>query len=208
VNEDRLSRQMEFIVEIDRLKQVLRRTRHIDEDRNENSAEHSWHISVMAVLLLEHAARPGLDLLRTIKMALVHDLVEIDAGDTYCYDEAAGKDKLERETRAAERIFNILPGDQAAEVRALWDEFEAASTPEARFANALDRLEALLLNYHVQGRTWAKHGVTAPQVVSRARPIEDGSPRLWEYARALIDDAVVTGILKPGKPMGEPEQGR
>ena len=200
MNADRLSRQMEFILEIDRLKQVLRRTLHTGEDRNENSAEHSWHISLMAFLLAEHAAQPGLDLLRTVKMMLVHDLVEIDAGDTYCYDEAAGKDKLERETRAAERIFSILPEDQAAEVRALWDEFEAGSTAEARFANALDRFEALLLNYHTQGQTWTQYGVTAPQVTARALPIKDGSPRLWEYARALIDDAVVTGLLEPGKP--------
>lgn len=198
MNADRLARQMEFIVEIDRLKQVLRRTVTIDEDRNENSAEHSWHTSLMAILLSEYAAQRGIDLLRTIKMMLVHDLVEIDAGDTYCYDEVAGKDRLERETRAAERIFRILPADQASEVRALWEEFEAGATGEARFANALDRLQALLLNYHTHGRTWAKHKVKASQVFARARPIEDGSPRLWEYARALIDDAVVTGLLEPG----------
>jgi putative hydrolase of HD superfamily len=199
MNADRLSRQLEFIVEIDRLKQVLRRTRHINGDRNENSAEHSWHVSLMAVLLAEHAAQPGLDLLRTVKIMLVHDLVEIDAGDTYCYDVEGGKDRLERETRAAERVFGILPDDQAAEVRALWDEFEAGSTAEARFANALDRLEALLLNYHTQGTTWTRHGITATQVAARALPIKDGSPTLWEYARALIDDAVVTGLLEPGK---------
>jgi putative hydrolase of HD superfamily len=193
---DRLSRQMEFLVEIDKLKQVLRRTITIGEGRNENSAEHSWHASVMALVLAEHAADRALDLRRTMEMMLVHDLVEIDAGDTYCYDTEGARDKLERETRAAERIFNLLPPDQAAEVRALWDEFEAGRSAESRFANALDRLEALLLNYHTGGRTWRKHNVGSDQVIERALPIKDGSPRLWEYAQILIADAVERGILR------------
>jgi putative hydrolase of HD superfamily len=197
---DRLSKQIEFIVEIDNLKQVLRRTLTVNADRNENSAEHSWHIAVMGVLLSEYAAeREGgreIDLLRAIKMMLVHDIVEIDAGDTYCYDEDGAKDKLERETRAADRIFAILPADQAAELRALWDEFEAAETAESKFANALDRLQALLLNYHVGGRTWQKHNVTHRQVIWRAQPIQAGSPRLWEYAKALVADAVAKGLLR------------
>ncbi|MFZ1948292.1 MAG: HD domain-containing protein [bacterium] len=193
---DRLARQMEFLVEIDKLKQVLRRTITIQGDRNENSAEHSWHASLMALVLAEHAADAGLDLARAVKMMLLHDLVEIDAGDTYCYDIEGARDKLERETRAAERIFNLLPPDQASEVRALWDEFEAGRSPESRFANALDRLEALLLNYHTGGRTWRKHKVSSDQVIERALPIRDGSPALWEYARSLIDDAVEKGILK------------
>jgi len=196
---DRLSRQMKFIVEIDKLKQVLRRTITLGSDRNENSAEHSWHIAVMAMVLAEHAKGKDIDLVRTVKMMLVHDLVEIDAGDTYCYDDEAGKDKLERETRAADRIFRILPADQAAEFRALWDEFEAGATAEARFANALDRLQALLLNYHTHGKTWQEHHVTSEQVAARAAPIEDGSAGLWEYARALIDDAVAKGLLEPRK---------
>jgi putative hydrolase of HD superfamily len=198
MTDDRLSRQMEFIVEADRLKQVLRRTVTIDENRNENSAEHSWHISLMALLLSEYAAEKGLDLLRTVKLMLVHDLVEIDAGDTYCHDQEACKDQLQRETRAAERLFRILPDDQAAEVRALWDEFEAGVTAEAKYANALDRLQALLLNYHAQGRVWAKFGITAPQVLARARPIEGGAPALWRFARDLIDQAVVGGLLEAG----------
>jgi putative hydrolase of HD superfamily len=193
---DRLSRQMEFLVEIDRLKQVLRRTLAVGTDRNENSAEHSWHISVMAALLAEYAG-PGVDVLHTIKMTLVHDLVEIDAGDTYCYDEEAAKGKLERETRAADRIFQLLPPDQAAELRALWDEFEAALTPEARFANALDRLQALLLNYHADGRVWRSNGIRSDKVLARAAPAGDGAPELWEYARALVDDAVKRGLLEP-----------
>jgi putative hydrolase of HD superfamily len=196
MNSERLTRQMQFLVEIDKLKQVLRRTITINDDRNENSAEHSWHAAVMALVLAEHA-EAGLDIKRTVKMILVHDLVEIDAGDTYCYDTQGARDKLERETRAAERIFNLLPSDQAAEVRALWDEFETGRTAEARFANALDRLEALLLNYHTGGRTWRKHNVASDQVIERALPIRDGSPALWEYARRLIEDAVEQGILTP-----------
>jgi putative hydrolase of HD superfamily len=196
---DRLSLQMKFIVEVDRLKQVSRRTITLGCDRNENSAEHSWHIAVMAMVLAEHAKGKDIDLVRTISMMLVHDLVEIDAGDTYCYDDEAGRDKLERETAAADRIFRILPSDQAAEFRALWDEFEAGATAEARFANALDRLQALLLNYYTDGKTWRKHHVKSEQVVARAAPIEDGSPGLWAYARALIDDAVATGLLESRK---------
>lgn len=187
---------MQFIVEIDKLKQVLRRTITINDDRNENSAEHSWHVSAMAVLLSEYAAASGLDLLRTVKMLLVHDLVEIDAGDTYCYDEEAGKDKQAREAQAACRIFAMLPGDQRDEISSLWEEFEAGLTPEAGFANALDRLQALLLNFHTNGRTWAKHGVTSRQVLKRVGPIESISPRLWEYARSLIREAVARGMLK------------
>ena len=196
---DRLAQQMAFIVEIDHLKQVLRRTITVDRNRNENSAEHSWHIAVMAILLAEYAEDRGLDLHRTIKMMLVHDLVEIDAGDTYCYDDEAGKGRLERETRAADRIFAVLPDDQGRDLRNLWDEFEAGRTPEARFANALDRLQALLLNYHTQGTTWRKHGIRSEQVRARAAPIAEGAPALWEYAKALIDDAVAGGLLEPGK---------
>lgn len=196
MNPDRLSKQMEFVVEIDKLKQVLRRTITINENRNENSSEHSWHVSVMAILLAEHAADRGIDLLRTIKMMLVHDLVEIDAGDTYCYDEAAGRDRPERESRAADRIFAILPAEQAAELRALWEEFEARATPESRFANALDRLQALLLNYHTHGKTWRKHKVKRDQVIARAEPIEEGSSALWQYAKALIDRAASEGLLE------------
>jgi putative hydrolase of HD superfamily len=195
--EERLSRQMEFIVEIDKLKQVARRTLPVNADRNENSAEHSWHVALMVFLLAEYATDRGMDVLRTIKMMLVHDLVEIDAGDTYCYDEEAGRDRLERETRAADRIFGMLPPDQASEMRGLWEEFEACRTRESRFANALDRLQALLLNYHTGGKTWTKHSIKSGQVVARALPIEDGSCSLWEYARGLIDRAVGEGLLAP-----------
>lgn len=191
---DRLKRQMAFIVEIGRLKHILRRTLTIHSDRNENDAEHSWHLAVMALLLSEYAEK-GVDVLRAVKMVLVHDLVEIDAGDTYCYSDHDPAEKIEREQEAATRIFALLPEDQAGEVMELWQEFERGDTPEARFAAALDRLQPLLLNYHARGKTWQKHGVRRHQVMERAAPIGESSPDLWEYARNLIDRAVSEGIL-------------
>lgn len=191
---DRLRHQIAFIVEIGRLKHILRRTLTIHSDRNENDAEHSWHLAVMALILSEYAVE-GVDVLRAVKMVLVHDLVEIDAGDTYCYADYDPAEKLEREQRAAERIFALLPEDQAREVMELWQEFERGDTPEARFGAALDRLEPLLLNYHTRGRAWQKHGVRRHQVLDRAAPIGKSSPRLWDYARDLIDRAVSEGIL-------------
>ncbi len=195
---DRLDRQIRFVVEIDKLKTVLRRTWLTDRSRRENSAEHSWHLALMAVLLAEHAAGPDLDVLRVVKMALFHDLVEIDAGDTFVYDEQAALDKPEREGRAAERIFGLLPADQGAELRALWEEYEARRTPEAQFAAALDRLQPILNNYHTRGAAWQQHGVTAAQVIARNRHMAEGSPALWEYARGLIEDAVRQGMLERG----------
>jgi len=193
---ERLSRQMRFIVEIDRLKGVLRRTYIADGSRYENSAEHSWHVALMAVLLGEHAPA-GTDLARVVKMLLVHDLVEIDAGDTYCYDPAAARDKQARERAAAERIFALLPADQAGEVRGLWDEFEAMETPESRFANAMDRLQPVLIHRANGGKSWAEHNITREQVIARNRLIERGSTALWAHARQVIDDAVSRGILRP-----------
>jgi putative hydrolase of HD superfamily len=194
---ERLSRQIAFILEIDRLKHVLRRslTGSAAERRRENSAEHSWHLALMAVLLAEHADQ-AIDASRVVKMALVHDLVEIDAGDTYCYDDRAAMDKEARERCAAERIFALLPEDQAAKMRCLWDEFEARQTPEARFANAIDRLQPVMLNYYSQGQAWRENGVTSDRVVARNRPIEEGSAALWKFARGLIEDAVKKGYLQ------------
>ena len=194
MTQDRLKRQIEFIVEIGRLKHILRRTLTIHADRNENDAEHSWHLGVMAVLLSEYAG-DGIDVLRTAKMVLIHDLVEVDAGDTYCYSDYDPVVKLERERRAAERIFGLLPEDQARDLMELWQEFEEGESPEARFANALDRLQPLLLNYHTGGKVWQKHGVRKHQVLERGAPIGESSPDLWDYARDLIDRAVSEGIL-------------
>ena len=193
----RLAKQVEFIVEIDKLKQVYRRTWLTDKSRRENDAEHSWHLGVMAVLLLEHAQQPRLDLLRVLKMVLIHDLVEIDAGDTFAYDDAGALDKAEREGAAADRVFALLPADQAAELRTLWEEFEARQTPEAKYAAALDRFQPMLHNYRTQGKAWQEHGITADQVIARNQHIAEGSPALWEYAREFVADAVAKGYLRP-----------
>jgi putative hydrolase of HD superfamily len=191
---ERLARQLEFVIEIDRLKTVLRRTDISDGSRLENSAEHSWHIAVMALLLAEYAGQE-LDVPRVLEMLLVHDIVEVDAGDTFCYDAAANHGREERERSAAERLFGLLPADQAARFRARWDEFESRQTPEARFAAALDRLEPVLLNYVNAGGSWRRHGVDEEQVRSRNRPIGDGAAELWELASRLIADAAERGWL-------------
>lgn len=193
---DRLAEQLRFALEIDKLKQILRRTYTGDDvhRRRENTAEHSWHFALMVVLLAEYADAP-IDLLKTVKMALVHDIVEVDAGDTYCYDATGNLDKLDRERRAAERIFGLLPRDQATELRALWDEFEARQTPESKFANAIDRLQPVLLNYHAQGESWRENNITKSKVIARNEPIGDGSTALWDYVKKLLDAAVREGYL-------------
>jgi putative hydrolase of HD superfamily len=193
--DQRLDRQIQFLVEIDKLKTVLRQTWLTDQSRRENSAEHSWHLSMMALLLAEYAAGSSLDLPRVVRMLLVHDLVEIDAGDTFVYDEQAAEHKAAREQNAADRLFGMLPADQAADLRQAWEEFEARETAEARFAAALDRLQPILHNYHTQGRAWRAHGITAAQVVATNRHMAEGAPRLWEYVTRLIDDAVQRGFL-------------
>lgn len=192
---ERLEKQVQFIIEIDKLKQVVRQTLLTDASRLENSAEHSWHIAAMAILLHEYAVERNIDVFRVVKMLLIHDLVEIDAGDTYCYDVAAHADKAQREQAAADRIFNILPSDQAGELRALWDEFERGQTPESRFAAALDRLQPLIHNYTTDGKMWQEHGVKKDLVVARNRHMELGAPTLWKYAAKLIDDAVAGNML-------------
>ena len=192
--EKTLDKQIEFILEIDKVKQVFRRTYLLDESRKENDAEHSWHLATMAVLLHQYAAEP-VDLLRVIKMALIHDLVEIDAGDIFLYDDLFNADKAERETKAAERIFNILPSDQAAEVRALWDEFEARQSPEAKFAAALDRLQPLLHNLNTHGKTWREYGITVDRVIAKNKHVAENAPELWRYVEAKIYEAVEKGYL-------------
>jgi putative hydrolase of HD superfamily len=194
---ERLDQQLRFVTEIDRLKGVLRQTMLTDPRRRENSAEHSWHLAVAALALADHAP-PGTDIGRVIAMVLVHDLVEIDAGDLFLYaDEAQQARQEEAERAAADRIFGFLPPDQAATFRGLWDEFEERRTPEARFARALDRLQPMLENLNVGGGTWQEHGITADQVLLKVRLIEDGSPALGRYARDLVARAVAAGILAP-----------
>ena len=196
MNHKRLHQQIQFIVEIDKLKDIFRQTYLINGKRKENSTEHSWHIALMAVLLAEYATEKKLQIFRVIKMLLIHDIVEIDAGDTYCYDESGVQDQKEREKRAADRIFNILPEDQTKSFRALWDEYEDRKTPESRFANALDRFQPLLHNYFTKGHSWRQHGIQKKQVISRMQPVDEGSSFLWDYVASLIDDAVRKGFLE------------
>ena len=191
-----LSKQIDFILEIDRLKSVVRRASLLDRSRRENTAEHSWQIALMAILLAEYAD-PPVDINHVVAMLLVHDLVEIDAGDTPIYDEQARATQSERERRAADRIFGLLPHDQGQRLRALWEEFEAHETPEARFAKAMDRLQPLLNNYFTNGSTWKELGVTQEQVIAINQPIAIASPQLWAYAQELIKDAVRQGYLPP-----------
>ena len=191
----RLDQQMRFVTEAGLLKRVLRQTMLTDPARRENSAEHSWHLAVMALALAEYAP-PGTDLGRVIAMLLLHDLVEIDAGDLFAY---AGPDQQQRqeaaERAAADRLFALLPAGQAAGTRELWDEFEERRSPEARFARALDRLQPMLANMQAGGGTWAEHGITADQVLAKVALIEDGSAELGGYARDLVATAVRTGLL-------------
>jgi putative hydrolase of HD superfamily len=191
----RIAQQMSFLMEIDKLKSIIRQSPILNENRKENDAEHSWHLATMAILFQEYAAELNLDLLRAVKMILIHDIVEIDAGDTFVYDIAANVDKREREVKAADRIFNLLPDDQALEVRALWEEFELHETPESKYANALDRLHPMMLNYTSGGRGWAAHGVTSAQVYDRNKSMEDGAPLLWKFASRCVADAVKEGFL-------------
>jgi putative hydrolase of HD superfamily len=195
---DPLDSQLRFLLEADKLKTVFRQSTLIDASRKENSAEHSWHLALMALVLRDHSP-PGTDLSRVIAMLLLHDLVEIDAGDLFLYAGAQAQARQEvAERAAADRIFTLLPPPQAEAFRALWDEFEERRTQEAKFARALDRLQPMLANYQTGGGTWLAHGVTADQVLLRVALIEDGSATLGEYARDLIDRSVARGFLAPG----------
>ncbi|WP_188188645.1 HD domain-containing protein [Nonomuraea sp. SYSU D8015] len=192
--EDRLTAQISFAIEIDKLKRIIRRNHLIDGSRRENSAEHSWYVGMLAMVLGEHAP-PGTDLQRVVAMLLVHDLVEIDAGDAFVYDPVEVAAQPEAERAAAERIFGLLPEEQAAWVRELWDEFEARSTPEAKFAKALDRFAPILANHHTEGGTWPLFKVKASQVREKVRMIEEGSPSLGAYALELVELSVARGHL-------------
>jgi len=192
----RLARQIEFIAECDKLKEIFRQTINSQSRRAENDAEHSWHICLCVIVLAEHANAANLDVLRVLKMLIVHDLVEIDAGDTFAYDVAGMANQHERESVAAERIFGLLPADQAREFRALWDEFEAKETPESKCATAMDRFQPMLLNCRSQGAAWNRHGVTHDRVVARNRHIAEGCTELWAYAEKMLADVVAAGQLK------------
>ena len=193
---DRLDSQFEFIREIDGLKKISRQTHLSDGSRKENDTEHSWHLALMAVLLSEYA-NENVDLLRVITMVLVHDIVELDAGDTYAYDDAGNATKREREVAAADRIFNILPADQAKYLRNLWDEFEEDSTPEARFAHTLDHVQPVMLNDASGAKAWKEHAIKLSQVLKRNSSTAKGSEKLWEYTyNNFIEPNVKTGSIE------------
>jgi putative hydrolase of HD superfamily len=192
---NRLEQQMAFIVEIDKLKRVDRQTLIVDGTRPENSAEHSWHIALMALLMVEHIdQRSDIDLLKVVKMLLVHDIIEIDAGDVFAYDE--DEEREEREKKAGRRIFGLLPQDQAEELYQLWREFEERQTPEAHYAASLDRLLPLVQNYLTGGYTWVKYHIPEEKVRKRNQVIIESSRNLWEYAQTIIDQAKEKGYFE------------
>jgi putative hydrolases of HD superfamily len=192
---ERLKKQIEFIVEADKIKDIFRMNYTAGGSRRENDAEHSWHLALMAILLHEYANAP-VDLLKVLKMILVHDIVEIDAGDSYVYNEEAKAVQHEKEIIAADRLFNILPDDQAQEYRNLWDEFEEKETPEARFAHAVDRLHPMLMNFNSNGRSWIENGISADMVAAKNKHMEEGAAFLWEYSREfIIKPAIERGLL-------------
>ena len=193
--DDRLRKQLDFMIELDKMKNLYRQTYVLHEDRKENDAEHSWHLAILAMLLSEYSDEP-VDVLRVIKMVLVHDVVEIDAGDTYCYDSEGYKSKAEREEKAAQRIFGLLPDDQREEFYALWREFEDSETADARFAEVLDRLQTLTLNYTKGGISWQEHGIRREQVLARNTEYFDVSDKIAEAIKEMIDDASDRGWLK------------
>lgn len=192
-----LKKQIEFIIEIDKVKQIFRQTRLFDNSRYENDAEHAWHLALMAITFEKYVNFP-VDLLKVIKMVLIHDIVEIDAGDTFLYaDEEQLKQKEINEKKAAERIFGILSNDVGNELKNLWEEFEKRQTPEAKFAAALDRMEPILQNSKTKGHAWQKHSVKKSQVIkANKQKISEGSESLWEYIESVIDNCVKEGYLK------------
>ena len=190
-----LLKQIEFIKEIDKIKYIQRRTCLLNSDRPENDAEHSWHLALMAIALSEHANKP-VDILRVLKMVLIHDIVEIDSGDVFLYDKSKSHKNTEEEFAAAKRIFGLLPENQAKELIDLWKEFEDGETDDAKFAKSLDKLEPLLQNFSNNGGTWDKYNVTYNEVYTQKKSINKGSDTLWEYAENLLNESVDKGILK------------
>lgn len=193
--ERRINQQMAFITEVDKQKSIFRQSYLADGSRNENDAEHAWHLALMAIILGEHA-NESIDLLKALKMVLIHDLVEIDAGDTYAYDDKGNEDKYIREVAAAKRIFGLLPDDQSEQLYELWEEFEKRETKEAKFAAALDRVQPILLNYLSEGKAWLKHGIARSQVEARNEHTKEGSAKIWDYISSILDASVKDGYLK------------
>jgi putative hydrolase of HD superfamily len=194
VNSESFTQQIEFLIELDKLKSVYRRSYVLGTDRNENDAEHSWHLGMSTLILAEYV-NTETDIFRVMKMVLIHDIVEIDAGDTFCYDQDEGS--AEREKNAANRVFGLLPETQANELLDLWEEFVLGESPESKFARSLDRLMPLLHNYYSEGKAWREYGITRNQVLRRNSHIQEGSEELWRFAKKVIDRAVEKGYLYP-----------
>ena len=192
---ERLKKQIDFIIELDKMKSVFRQTLLIDHTRHENDAEHSWHFAVCALLLKEYAS-PEVNVDRAIRMALVHDLIEIYAGDTFAYDDKGNMSKEAREKAAADKLFSKLDDDQGLELRGLWEEFDAMETPDSLYAASLDRLQPLINNHMTEGHTWVEHGVKKGSVLRRMAPIKTAIPPLWEFVEYVIDDALKKGYIK------------
>lgn len=192
---DDLLKQINFIKEIDKLKYIQRKTKLFNSDRPENDAEHSWHLAMMTLVLAQHSDKP-IDVLKVLKMVLIHDIVEIDAGDTFIYDSEKNHTNTDEELLAAQRIFGLLPTEQAEEFIAIWEEFEAGLTDEAKFAKSMDRLEPLLQNTSNNGGTWAEFNVPYQKVYDKKIAIKEGSSVLWNYADNLLNESVAKGILK------------
>ena len=194
MNQERFEKQLTFILEIDKEKNILRQTHLTGHGRRENDAEHAWHMAMMIYLLKEYSNKE-IDVAKAMMMALIHDIVEIDAGDTYAYDMKGLESQKEREERAAERIFGILPDDQRDELRALFEEFESGESPEARFAKVMDNFQPLLLNHSNGGADWRKHQVTKSKVVGRQQTSSLGSEEIWKYTKKLINENVEKGNI-------------
>lgn len=192
--DDRLKEQIDFILEIDKMKEILRQNYLADGSARENDADHSWHLAMMALILSEYS-NEKVDVTRVVPMVLTHDLVEIDAGDTYAYDEAGALTKETREKAAADRIFGILPKEQGTWMRGLWDEFEACNTPESRFAHVLDNSLPLFLNHAAGGISWKEHKVKRSQIYKRNRITGEGSAKIWEYMQELIQENINKGNI-------------
>ena len=195
---ERLEQQLKFIVEIDKVKNIFRQTYLADGERKENDAEHSWHIALMAYLLQEYSEEP-VDVPKVMLMVLIHDLVEIDAGDTYAYDSEGAKTKREREVKAAERLFGILPEDQGAYLRELWDEFEEYETADAKYAHLLDNFQPLLLNDASNGKSWEEHVVQKEQIYKRNERIPETSEQVWKKMQDIIQKHIDLGHVKEGE---------
>ncbi len=195
---EKLQKQMEFLTEADKMKTIFRQTLVMDKSRRENDAEHSWHFALMALTLAEYAASDEVDINRVLKMALLHDLIEIYAGDTFAYDSTGNTDKEAREQAAADKLFALLPPEQAKEFRSLWEEFDEMETPDALYAASIDRLQPLLSNFNTEGHTWVKYHITLSQIYKRMAPIKTAIPALWEFVEFVIRDSLEKGYIADG----------